>query len=194
MRRTVLLFISILLQEGRVGCGPQEEFRACSDVSIGVSSVIFPSLYPLNSFNVCKFSFLQVNFQQLHHYGQFVPGQNRQNREKLQMLQEVHLQPMSNISKNRFTTVLHDIWGQLSLFYPLFWLSYVYYLLFIHIIMTEVVSNNTCIGINNIKKHQRITCLHLNQLLSFLQHIPHVNLTHQYPRQEPNEYHKHSMK
>lgn len=124
--------------------------------------------------------------------GRSVPEPNQ--LPKLQTPPKVHQLPMWKRSKNQFTTVHHAIWEQLSLYYRLFWLFFVYCLPFIYTIITEVVLNTSCTGINNIKNRHRPVCLRQSQFQSFHQRIPHQHSIHQYHHHEQNDYRKRSTK
>lgn len=154
-------------------------------------------MHPMNFSSISAdpiFIFFQVNMLQHLLCDQFVLEQDQHNMEGLQTLPKLHHPPMWKRSKNQSTIAHLAIWEQLSLYYRLFWLFYVCYLPFTCIIIMEVVSNSSCIGISSIKNRRRITCQYLNQFQLLLQTIPLQRSTHQYHLHEQNGYRKHWMK
>lgn len=122
----------------------------------------------------------KVNMLQHLHFDHFVPLQKPHNVPRLPMLLKARRQLMWRHSKSPSMTAHHVIWALSLLYYQLYWLFFVYCLPFIYIIITEVGLNSSCIGINNIKKRRRSTCVHQNQFLSFHQHIPRRHLIRQF--------------
>lgn len=189
---------------GAVGCGPQEEFRACSDISIGYLLVFIFNRkvnWEKNETNLFEINhtyfltlLLKVNMRRLLLCDQFDQEQNQRNVPKSQMPPKARHQPMWKHSKSQYTTVHHDIWEQSSSCYQPFWLLFVCYLPFICIIITEVLLSSSCTGISNTKNHHRLICLHPNQFRSFLQRILPQHSIRRCHLHVLKDCHNHSMK
>lgn len=128
------------------------------------------------------------------HCVQFVQEQNQRKQRvpKLRTPPKQHHHRMWKHSKSQSTTVRHDTWARLSLFYQLCWLYFVYCLPFICIITMEVVSSNSCIGINIIKNRQMLRDQWpvRNPFQLFHQLIHHLHLMHRYRHHVKNVCHK----
>lgn len=180
---------------GAVGCGPQEEFRACSDISIGKFLAIYLMIFLEFSIELWILSLsisFQVNLMLLHRFVQSVQEQNQQNKHlALQMAPREHRQRIPKHSKCRSTIHHRAIWERLLSFCRHCWWFYACYLPFICIIIMEVASSILCIGISKrIINHHR-QCPAASPFQWSSQIIRHQHSIHPYHRHVQNDCHKH---